>query len=162
MIDYTVHIGPYLRCTYTLEEVTRTMYTCPNRDCERHGEWLPQRDAYCRLCGSPAGDYASKSMFPPEDVQYMAETIQESMRTIDELDIGTPDALGVDVWVPNVPRDQPRPMTFDPFYNTGIYPLGDEQTEKTWLRDAFAEEIKLFLDAYDNVTLEWGIIIEAS
>lgn len=157
MIDYTVHVGPYLRCTYTLEEGTRMMYTCPNRDCQMHGEWLPAKDAYCRLCGSPAGNYAAKSMFPPEDVQYMAETIQESLRTVDELGFDN-----VDVWIPNVDRGQPRTMTFDPIYRQGVFPLGDETSEKAWFRDAFAEEVRLFLDAYDSVTLEWGIIIEAS
>jgi hypothetical protein len=157
MIDYAVHVGPYLRCTYTLEPATRTMYTCPNRDCENHGTWLPQREAYCSLCGSPTGDYPAKHMAPPESVLCLYEVIGEVLRIMDFEHIE-----GTHVWVPNVGRNAPREMMFDPIHHYGIFPLGDEASEKAWFLGAFAEEIKLFLGAYDSVTLEWGILIEAS
>lgn len=155
--SYTVHVGPYLECSFSLVTRTRTLHTCTNEECEKHGYTLVSTYKFCPICGSIVGYYDVKYEGEPERLDFIYQEIEERLRQV---------LWGVEdrhYWIDNLIAVAPRKMTFDPPYDVSneVYPVGDREEEKEWFADQFSDEIAILSNAYDSVSVEWGIIVDS-
>lgn len=163
-IDYTVYVGPFLKCKNAKVDGERTIRTCTKPSCKQNKKESWDRDKkFCEECGSPIGDVVIKVKQDKVDCD---PSIVNDKLMIYRLD--AKDAHGYDVWISNQYRQnrgKVREFSFDPksdgeqYVEISIEMIRDEMQEFV---QQFEKQIDKLTRLYgeDNVELKWGLIHE--
>jgi hypothetical protein len=166
-IDYSVYVGPYVKCTNPLVEVESSIRTCTNPVCKTYKNQIWDLTAkYCRECGSPIGETAIKKSNTKVNASELYEHgVKEQLhmagRESGWEELKRKDAE-IDIWIANVKRPEADcGINFDPKSDRKYIDLTHHSKIDSieQFTDAFYKEITQLREAYgsDNVEVKWGI-----
>ncbi len=162
-MSYTIYVGPFVRCKYHLAKVPNIQKVCSVN--VKHSQYYGK---FCPECGAAVveedwGELAAS--VSPWDVFARAGIKGEPMCEYH----GEGAVLGSELlehwYVPNVSRGRPRDFFIDSEVGCGIVSAGaeiDPIAEIKWIETAFKAEIFALLGAYDDIRVDWGIILHYS
>ncbi len=164
-IDYTVYVGPFLKCKNAKVDGERTITACTKKSCKKHKDEIwDDKKKFCEECGSPIDKVQIKVKEDRVDTDPCQEGIDEDLIPYH---LDAKNAKGFDIWIGNMGRKDKdaRKFSFSPKYD------GEQCEEIT--PEMMAEEIKDFQEQYktaiktitdlygkENVQLKWGVIHE--
>lgn len=145
-----IHLGPYVRCTFRKEMRDVSFETCPNAVCPRHGK-TPREEKFCAQCGTQIGKITIRQPHRP--------SVYETLGNDDVLlDLnGNEESKKYLYLAANTtkgPRDFLQPN--DEILHIDLTNT-DRAAEMKWFEDRYAETIRLLREAYDDVTICWGL-----
>lgn len=162
--NYTVYIGPYVRCTVGRVDVQREIRSCVNAACTEHTRIVWSTDVqFCLRCGTTIGTVTMTETADAVDDRMVNEMVHDALVTT--CGPGYRDWTrehGAHVWMANVPRDGLRNFVLEDRADFDLIDLAPDpvQAEIDAFRAAFADELTTLRGFYGAtaVTVQWGII----
>ena len=166
-IDYTVYVGPYVKCMNPLVDIEEGYNACTNPVCKLYKRELlgvGSVKGFCQGCGQPIGTLIRKKQKSKINPWEVRESINEQLANVcaesaEWVELILADEAKFDIWIPNVDRGNGE--QFDPkseykyFDMTDHDIVGDIDAFKT----NFVKEIQTLVEAYGdaNVRIRWGV-----
>lgn len=159
---HRTYVGPYVRCAVGTVEVTKQRRSCINKGCVNHERTLPQRDAFCVVCGSPVGDVPYTATEAAVDDWAVREQIEDRLTTASgDAYMGWSEEQHAHLWVPNVATPG-RDYWTEERTDFSVSEITAEQVleERSAFTVFFQGEIEALRSFYGAaaVSVHWGIV----
>jgi hypothetical protein len=154
-IDYSIYIGPFVRCKVTKKEVERERRTCPNTNCHNHNRQIYA--FFCSVCGSKIGRVKYKEEEDVIDYDEVSKKIKHNLVCRINRD-------KEHIWIGNRIDDQCH-LSYDPTELESGYDVCQKWMSEVRSFVAFyVEEIRILRQEYGETDVEvlWGVIHTAS
>ena len=160
-LDYTVYVGPYVKCINPLVDVEEKYRACTNPVCKSFKKQTSE-SGFCKDCGQPIGTITRTKKKAKVSAWELREQINERLANVnteypwDELK--RPDAE-VDIWISNINGkggDRFDPKSESKYFDLTNFDIGREM--ETFGID-FHKEIGQLVAAYgsENIEIRWGV-----
>ncbi len=162
-IDYSVYLGPYLMCEYTIVEAEEVRRQCSNKECDEIGRRVISREInYCSSCGSSIINVKRPITIPSVDSWSIEDEIGQALHTVptEYIELDKP----LHFWVPNLHRGALRKFWVNLISEQLVAEIDHKMvpSEKLWLVDAFRKEIAILQKRYKQCRIKWGLIVYTS
>lgn len=158
-VDYSVYIGPFVRCENPDVTNTESYTACATASCPKHDKQTSNK--FCPECGKAISTLVRTVSAPKVDAWDVSEQLNESFFTPGTNYGRFPFELNIDIWVPNRRLPGIAERTEEPL--RGGYDEVDEdevEAEKTALVGACGQDLAKFREIYGNneVSVHWGVL----
>jgi hypothetical protein len=150
-IDYSIYIGPFVRCKVEKKEVEKERRTCPHKNCRNHDKRIST--AFCSFCGSKIEEVKYKEEADAVNWGEVSEKIKDTL-------VCPIHKNGEHIWIGNRIDDQCH-LSYDPTeLESGYDVCQDWMSEVRSFVAFYVEEIRVLRQEYGetDVVVLWGII----
>ncbi len=162
-IDYSVYLGPYLMCEYTIVEAQRFHKVCTNEFCHRYNDVITVPAArFCHTCGESLISIPVAIKKPSVDSWNVEDEIDCALHAVPTECIKLDKPLHF--WIPNLHRGAQRKFWVNLISEQLVAEIDHKMvpSEKLWLVDAFRKEIAILQKRYKQCRIKWGLIVYTS
>lgn len=164
-LDYTVHLGPYVVCKFTMKLQTSKIRSCPNDVCSQHKQlcWDSNKK-FCVQCGRPISMVEVMDVVPSVDTDVVQQEFKERLCLVggDDFYKWMKDNKS-HIWISNaIPPKGSRQETFDPTSGMELVEVNlDLITEEVFqFVKLHVEDLEVLRKHYGdgNVKVRWGLL----
>ena len=171
-IDYTVHVGPYVKCANPFVEQDEKSKGCTNPVCQFYKKLIHMLQnslghgvaTFCQGCGQPISEWATKKITTKVNSSELFEFEMNQRLCMAATEYGFKELKNekskIEIWIANVKRPYCG-VNFDPKETNNYFDLTNHNSkeEMEGFLASFAIEIDKLEKAYgkNNVEVKWGI-----
>lgn len=159
-LDYHLYMGPYVECWVREEKREVDVYGCTNPSCKEHAKrdrWPNSDKKFCAACAAPWGASKKTIDHVPSPYTVLGDDADSFVRLYSEGEGDEAVYLGSN-------RRGDRQHHYDTRSDSLHQDMADidQMTEMAGFEQAFSAEIEKLKEAYDDVTVRWGVHLYCS